>query len=110
MQPSNSPFPILNLLDVPSSVLTVASWPIYRSLVRHMKSSGMPVPLRICDNLLWFTQSVNNKAEIGIFLEPTQSHYYPVNTGNFTLYQRPKTKSLMKSKMTLILILRFMCN
>ena len=56
IQPWHTPFPIWNHSVVSTSVLTVASWPAYRFLRRHVRSSGIPIPLRIFHNLLWSIQ------------------------------------------------------
>ena len=42
-----TPFPIWNQSIVPCLVLTVASWPAYRSLRRQVRWSGIPIYLRI---------------------------------------------------------------
>ena len=55
--PWHTPFPICNQSVVPCTVLTVASWPAYRFLKRQVRSSGIPISLKIFHNLLWFTQS-----------------------------------------------------
>ena len=57
IQPWCTPFPILNQSVVPCLVLTVASWPAYRFLRRHIRWSDIPISLRIFHSLLWFTQS-----------------------------------------------------
>ena len=72
IQPWRTPFPIWNQFAVPSPVLTVASWPVYRFLRRQVRWSGIPISWRIFHSLLWSTQSkvlVVNKAEIDVFLE-----------------------------------------
>ena len=51
------PFPIWNQSVVPCPVLTVASWPAYRFLKRHIRWSGIPTSCRIFHSLLWSTQS-----------------------------------------------------
>ena len=43
IQPWSTPFPIWNQSIVPHSVLTVASWPAYRFLKRHVRWSGIPI-------------------------------------------------------------------
>ena len=48
IQPWHSLFSILNHLVVPCPVLTVASWPAYRFLRRHIMLSGIPMSLRTC--------------------------------------------------------------
>ena len=52
-----TPLPILNQSIVPCPVLTVASWPAYRFLMRQVRWSGIPISFRIFHNLLWSTQS-----------------------------------------------------
>jgi len=47
IQPSWTPFPVLNQSVVPCPVLTVASWPVYRFLRRQVRWSGIPISLRI---------------------------------------------------------------
>ena len=47
IQPWCTPVPIWNYAVVPCPVLTVASWPAYRFLRRHVKWSGIPTSLRI---------------------------------------------------------------
>ena len=57
IQPYYTPFPVLNQNNsvVPCPVLTVASWPAYRFLRRHVKWSSIPMSLRIFHSLLWST-------------------------------------------------------
>ena len=57
IQPWCTPFSIWNQSVVPCSVLTVASWPVYRFLKRQIRWSGIPVSFRIFHSLLWSTQS-----------------------------------------------------
>ena len=57
IQPWRTPFLIWNHSVVPCPVLTVASWPAYRSLRRQVRWSDMPTSLRIGYSLLWSTQS-----------------------------------------------------
>ena len=52
-----TPFLIWNQCVVPCPVLTVSSWPAYRFLKRQVKSSGIPISLRIFHSWLWYTQS-----------------------------------------------------
>ena len=47
IQPWGTPFPIWNQSVVPCPVLTVASWPAYRSLKRQVRWSGIPISFRI---------------------------------------------------------------
>ena len=57
MQSWRTLFPILNQSIVPCLVLTVASWPAYRFLMRQVRWSGIPISFRIFHSLLWSTQS-----------------------------------------------------
>ena len=50
-------FPMWSQSVVPCPVLTVASWPAYRFLKRHVRWSGIPISFRIFYSLLWSTQS-----------------------------------------------------
>ena len=57
IQPWRTPFPIWNQSVVSCPVLTVASFPAYRFLRRHVRWSGVPISLQIFLSLLWSTQS-----------------------------------------------------
>ena len=57
IQPWCTPFPIWNQSVVPCPVLTVASWPAYRFLKRHVKWPSISISFRIFHSLLWSTQS-----------------------------------------------------
>ena len=57
IQPWCTPFHIWKQLFVPCTVLTVASWPVYRFLQRQVRWSGFPISFRIFQSLLWSTQS-----------------------------------------------------
>ena len=57
IQPWRTPFPIWNQSVAPCPVLTVASWPAYRLLMRQVRWSGIPISWRISHSLLWSTQS-----------------------------------------------------
>ena len=57
IQPWRTAFPIWNQSVVPCPVLTVASWPAYRFLKRHVRWSGILISFRIFHSLLWSTQS-----------------------------------------------------
>ena len=50
-------FSLLSAIRVVLTVLTVASWPEYRFLKRHVRWSGIPISWRIFHSLLWSTQS-----------------------------------------------------
>ena len=67
----HTPFPIWNQSVVPCLVLTVTSWPTYRFLRRQVRSSGIPISLRIfqfvmIDTVKGFT--VVSEAEVYVFL------------------------------------------
>ena len=51
-----TPLPIWNQSIVPCMVLTVASWPSCRFLMRQEKWSDIPISSRIFQSLLWSTQ------------------------------------------------------
>ena len=57
IQPWCTSFPIWKHSAVPCPVLTIASWPAYRFLNRHVRWSGIPISWRIFYSLLWSTQS-----------------------------------------------------
>ena len=57
IQPWCTPFSIWTQSVVPCPVLTIASWPAYRLLKRHVRWSGIPISFRIFHSLLWSTQS-----------------------------------------------------
>ena len=86
IQPCHTPFPILNQFIVPCSVLIVASWPTYRFLRTLVRWSGIPVSLRIFHSFfVSYTVkgfSVDNEAEVNIFLELPCFVYDPVDVGN----------------------------
>ena len=56
MQSWCTPLPIWNQSIVPCMVLTVASWPSCRFLMRQEKWSDIPISSRIFQSLLWSTQ------------------------------------------------------
>ena len=87
IQPWHTPFPILHQSVVSYSVLTVASWPSYRSLRRQIRWFGILISLRIFHSLLWSTQSkallrVVNQAEVNVFLESPCFSHDPAKVGN----------------------------
>ena len=58
IQPSHTPFPVLNQFIVPYLVLTVGSWPAYRFLRRQVRWSGITISFKnFFHSLLWATQS-----------------------------------------------------
>ena len=68
IQPCHSPFLIWNQSVVPRSVLTVASWPAYRFLMRQVRWSGSPISFRIFQFVVIHTVKGFgrvNKAEMG---------------------------------------------
>ena len=85
IQPWRTPFPIWNQSVFPCPVLTVASWPAYRSLKRQVRWSGIPISWRIFHSLLWYTVKgfgIVNKAEIDVFLELSCFFNDPADVGN----------------------------
>ena len=80
IQPWRTPFPIWNQSVVPCPVLTVASWPAYRFIKRHVTWSGIPISFRIFHSLLWSTQSKVNKVDV--FLAFSCFFYDPTDVGN----------------------------
>ena len=85
IQPWRIPFPIWNQSVVLCPVLTVASWPAYRCLRRHVRWSGIPISFRIFQFVLIHTVKgfgIVNKAEIDVFLELSCFFNDPTDVGN----------------------------
>ena len=86
IQPSCTPFWILNQSVVPYKVLTVASWPTYRFLRKQVRRSGIPISLSVFYSLLISTTvkgfSVVSETEMYVFLEFPCFLYDPANVGN----------------------------
>ena len=84
-QPLPTPIPIWNQYAVPSSVLTVASWPAYRFLRRQVRWSAIPIsvsfPQIVVINIVKGFCMVN-KAEVSVFPESSCFFYHPTNVGN----------------------------
>ena len=57
IQPGHTPYQIWNQFVVPCQLQTFAPWPAYTFLRREVRSSGIPICLRIFHSLLWSTQS-----------------------------------------------------
>ena len=57
IQPWHTHFPIWKQSVVLCSILTVASWPVYRLLKRQVRWSPIPISWRIFQSLLWSTHS-----------------------------------------------------
>ena len=97
VQPRCTPFPILNQSIVPSLVQTVASWPAYRFLRRHVRWSGILNSLRIFPQFFVIHTvkgfSVINEAEVNIFLELACLFYDPSHVGNLISYSSVFSKS-----------------
>ena len=55
IQPSHTPFPILNQTAGPCLILNVATWSTYRFLRRQVRWSGIPISWRIFHSLWWCT-------------------------------------------------------
>ena len=82
IQPWRTLFPICNQSVVPCPVLTVASWPAYRSPKRQVRWSGIPISFRIIVTHTVKRFGVVNKAEIDVFLELSCFFDDPVDVGN----------------------------
>ena len=61
-QPCHTPFSVLNQSVVPYRGLTVASWPTYRFLRRHVRWSGIPI------SCCAWSKALVNEAEVDVFL------------------------------------------
>ena len=84
IQPWRTPFPIWNQSVVPSPVLIVASWPVYRGLRRQVRQSGVSISLRIFQFVVIHTVKsfgIVNKAE-DVFLEHSCFFDDPMDVGN----------------------------
>ena len=78
-------FPYLEPSVVLCPVLTVAFWPSYRFLRRHVRWSGIPISLRIFQFVVIHTVkgfSIINEAEVDVFLELSCFLYDPVDASN----------------------------
>ena len=82
----HTPFPIWNESVVLCPVPTVASWPAYRFLRRHVRWCGIPISFRI----FWFVVIYTvkgfgtvNKEEVDDFLELSCFFDDPVDVSNF---------------------------
>ena len=76
-------YPVWNRSIVPCSVLTIASWPMYRFLRRRVRWSGIPISLRMFQFVVIHTDknlSVVNEAEV--FLKFSCFFYDPTDVGN----------------------------
>ena len=85
IQPWHTPFPIWNQSVVPYPVLTVASWPAYRSqetgqVVWYSHLSQNFPQLIVIHTVKGF--GIVNKAEIDVFLELSSFFHDPVDVGN----------------------------
>ena len=86
--PCYTPFSILNQSVVAYRVLTVSSWPAYCFfwfLRRHLRWSGIPIPLRAFQFIMIHTVkgfSVVDETEIDVFLEFLSFLYDPTDVGN----------------------------
>ena len=86
IQPSYNPFLIWNQCVVPCLVLTVASWPAYKFLRRHVRWSGYS---HLLNNFPQFVVihtvkgfGIVNKAEVAVFLELSCFFDDPTDAGN----------------------------
>ena len=78
-------FPIWNQSIVPCPVLTVASWPIYRFLMRQVRWCGIPISFRIFQFMEIYTVKgfgVADKVEINVSLELPCFFYDPADVGH----------------------------
>ena len=85
MQSWCTPFPLWNQSVVSCPVLTVASWPAYRFLNRHVRSSGIPISWRIFQFVVIHTVKgfgIVNKVEIDVFLALSYFFNNLMDTGN----------------------------
>ena len=85
IQPWCTPFPICNHSVVPCPVLSVASWPAYRSLRRQVRWSGIPISFRIFQFVVIHTVKgfvIVSKAEIDVFLEFSCFFDNPIDGGH----------------------------
>ena len=85
IQPWRTPSPVWNRSIVPCSLLTVASWPVYRFLKRQVRWSGIAIsmnfrPFVVINTVKGF--SIVNEAEVDVFLEFSCFFYDPVDVGN----------------------------
>ena len=82
-------------------VLTVATWPTYRSLRKQVRWSGIPVYWRIFHNIFVIHTikgfSVVNKAEVDVFLELSCFFYNPVDVGNLISGSSALSKSSLNN-------------
>ena len=84
-QPWLIPFLISNQSVVPCPVLTVASWPAYRFLRRHVRWSGIPISKNFPQFVVIHTVKgfgIVNKAEVDVFLELSCFFDDPTDVGN----------------------------
>ena len=80
-----TPFPIWKQSVFPCPILTVASWPAYRFLMRQVRWYDIPVSWRIFKFVVIHAVKgfgIVNKAEIGVFLELSCFLDDPVDVGN----------------------------
>ena len=83
-----TPFPVWNQSIIPCLVLTVASWPAYRFLRKHVRWSGI-FHLFQCVVIFQFVVihtvkgfNIVKEEEVDIFLELLLFRYDPRNVGN----------------------------
>ena len=109
IQPWHTPFPIWNQSVLLCLIITVASWPAYRFLRRHVKRSGIPIFLRIFLSFLWIHTAkgfdVVNEAEADVFLELSCFFDDPKDVGNLTSGSSTFSKSSLNIWMFLVHVL-----
>ena len=110
IQPWHTPFPVWNQSVVPCSVLTVASWPAYKFLKRHVRWSGIPISCRIFQFFVIHTVKgfgVVNKAEVDVSLELSCFFDDPTDVGNLISDSSAFSKSSLNMwKFTVHLLLK----
>ena len=85
IQPWHTPFPVWNQFIVPCSVLTIVSWLAYRFLRRQVRWSGIPIPWRIFQFVVFYKVKVFaiiNEAEVNVFLELSCFSDDPMDVSN----------------------------
>ena len=87
-------YPVWNRSIVPCSLLTIASWPMYRILRRQVRWSGIPISLRMFQFVVIHTDksfSVVNEADV--FLKFSCFFYDPTDVGNLISHSSAFSKS-----------------
>ena len=83
IQPRRTPFPVWNQSVVPCPVLTVASWPAYRFLMRQVRWSDTPISLRIFQfDVIHIVKGFSIVHEADVFMEFSCFFYDLADVGN----------------------------